>query len=186
MQLNDNLRLDYLKLNFSGNATINQDLNYKGTVYAANSDVASNLDMTYLRATWFRPITKSESMQTNWMIDLKGFKFDTKVNGTNQSTGLVQSENKSFQGVIPTIGFAIKANLDSQARTQAYAEISGLPLGKYGTFYDAEAGLKYAVGDNISINAGYRIFDLDVKNPSNEDNGQFKLSGPYFGIAGKF
>lgn len=180
----NDLRLSYMNLSYSGNKTLSNTLTYQGTQYTASTPVESNLDMTYIRATWSHHITQSDSIETNWLIDLKGFKFDSQVSG-NLGSGAVTS-TKSFSGVVPTMGLSIASNLDASGNLKFTGEISGLPLGKYGSLYDSEIGLKYKATQNLSIIAGYRNFNLQIKDPNSSENGQFKFIGPYFGINGNF
>jgi hypothetical protein len=76
--------------------------------------------------------------------------------------------------------------LDKAGKLQGFAEISGIPLGKYGNFYDAEVGLKCKVAKDTSVNVGYRIFDLDVKDPDSNEQVRFKLAGMFYGLDHKF
>jgi len=185
IQLSNNLRIAYMKLNYNGNSTLHQTLNYQDVQYNANAVVNSKLDITYVRLTRAHHITWSDTMSIDWLLDFKGFKFDTAISGQDAS-GKMNSAAKTFQGVVPTIGASIIANLDDEGTIKINAEISGLPLGKYGYFYDGEVGLKYKPTEHFSAIAGYRALDLNVKNPSDNENGQFKFSGPYFGITGNF
>lgn len=184
LYLGDSWRFDYTRIDYSGNATLKESLEYEGTYYQVNAAIASKLDLTYARATWLRPITKSPVLETNWMIDIKGFSVDTEVSGTEEGTGRHVTEKKKFNGAVPTIGFGIKGRLLN--KVYGFAEISGLPLGKYGSFYDAEAGLKAQILPNTSLNAGYRVLDIDVKDPDTNEHGQFKLSGPFAALEHRF
>lgn len=184
LYLGDSWRFDYTKIDYSGNTILQQSLEYEGTQYQVGMDIASKLDLTYARATWIRPITKSPVMETNWMIDIKGFSVDTEVSGTESGTGAHVTEKKKFSGAVPTFGFGIKGRLLDNV--YGFAEISGLPLGKYGSFYDAEAGLKAQILPNTSLQAGYRVLNIDVKDPDTNEHGQFKLAGPFAALEHKF
>ena len=78
-------------------------------------------------------------------------------------TGNTVTQRKHFRGVVPTIGFRVETNPEDRRGLSFFGEISGLPLGKYGYFYDAEAGLKYQANKQVSVKAAYRVFDLNVK-----------------------
>lgn len=175
-----NIRVDYMKISDSGSKAINQNLSYQGTTYNAGTTISSNLDITYARAAWIRPITHSPKIETNWLVDIKGFKFDTAVQGS--VAGVSTKTSKSFTGAIPTIGFNVTAHPDAAGKFEVFAELSGLPLGKYGDFYDVEAGVKYKPSKDMQVDVGYRAVSLNAKNPSNSDHAEFKFAGPYAGL----
>jgi hypothetical protein len=185
--LNDCLRLSYTEWDFKGSKTLTQDITWGGVTYPAGSSAAGDLDVYYSRLTWLRPITRSHAVATDWLIDVKVFSFDASITGRDAGTGNTMTKRKHFRGVIPTIGFRMETNPGARTGLGLFSEISGLPLGKYGYFYDAEAGIKYQANEQFSIKAAYRIFDLNLKEKNADgDKAQFKQSGPYFEIAYKF
>ncbi|MDT8903090.1 hypothetical protein [Anaeroselena agilis] len=185
--LNDCLRLSYTEWDFKGSKTLGYDITWGGVVYQAGSSAAADLDVYYSRLTWLRPITRSQAIATDWLIDIKVFSFDASITGRDAGTGNTVTKRKQFRGVVPTIGFRLETNPGASRGVSFFSEISGLPLGKYGYFYDAEAGLKYQANKQFSVKAAYRVFDLNVKEKSSDGSkAQFKQSGPYFEIAYKF
>lgn len=182
VQFGDGLRLSYSNFNYSGHSTLTQNLSYEGNTYTASTPIDSNLGIKYARATWFKTLSKSDIANTKLLFDVKGFEFNTKVSG--DISGTTTSTEKTFRGAIPTIGFATNIKIDKNI--DAFGEVTGLPLGKYGHIYDYEAGVRYNVDKNVVINAGYRSIDLKLKDSGNGDNVQFKLSGPFFNAQYKF
>jgi opacity protein-like surface antigen len=182
VQFGDGLRLSYSNFNYSGHSTLTQNLSYEGNTYTASTPIDSNLEIKYARATWFKTLAKSDVTNTKFLFDIKGFEFNTKVSG--DISGTTTSSEKRFRGAIPTIGFATNIKIDKNIN--AFGEITGLPLGKYGHIYDYEAGIRYNVDKNVLINAGYRSIDLKIKDSGNGDNVQLKLSGPFFNAQYKF
>lgn len=182
VRFGDGLRLSYGKFSYSGHSILSQNLSYEGNTYTASTPIDSNLGIKYGRATWFKTLNKSNVTDTKLLFDLKCFEFETKVAG--DIAGATITSEKTFRGAVPTIGFA--ANTKLGQNVSAFGEITGLPMGKYGHFYDYEAGVRYIAARDVVINAGYRSFDLNVKDPDNEDNVRLKLSGPFFNVQYKF
>ena len=185
LNLGRTLRLAYTKFSYGGFGTPTVgNVTYDGQDFDVTADVTTNIDINYYRLSWLIPVTTSDEMTTKWIIDLKAFKFNTKLVGEDPTTHNPVTVQKSFQGAIPTIGFAASFRLASNLT--AYGEITGLPLGKYGHFYDMEGGVKYEIGE-LAIGAGYRNFDFNVKDGStNGNNVQLKLAGPYYNVSYKF
>lgn len=185
--LNKNLRLSYTNWSFDGSKTLTQDITYGNSTYSAGFGADSHLGVDYYRLTWLRPITKSEALDTSWLIDLKGFKFDTSITGHDNITNTTKTESKSFAGAIPTIGFRAATKLQGETGVVGFAEVSGLPLGKYGHFYDMEIGAKYQFNKQAAASVAYRTFDLAINDgKDNGDKAQLKQSGPYFEVVYKF
>ncbi len=184
--LTGNLRLSYTNWSFDGAKTITQPISYGGTQFIDGYNTDSHLGVDYYRLTWLRPITKSQAVDTSWLVDLKGFKFDTSITGTDSSNN-TKTESKSFAGVIPTIGFRASTKLQGESGLTGFTEISGLPLGKYGHFYDMEIGAKYNFNKQAAASVAYRTFDLSINDgKDNGDSAQLKQAGPYFEIMYKF
>lgn len=184
LHISDNLRLAYTSFGYDGHRTISKSITYGGSTYNAGVDVKFDFDIDYYRLTWYRPITKTPALKTGWLIDIKGFNIKTGLFGMT-SAGTSQGVSKNFKGVIPTIGFSADARISENV--SAYAEVSGLPLGKYGHFYDGEIGLKYNPTPNSKVFVSYRSFDLDIKDgDENGDRAKLKLSGPFMGMSYNF
>lgn len=180
----DGFRVSYMNIGYGGTGTLTQQLDYQGNTYSQSTVVNSNLDLKYARVTFIKPITQFFGMTTKLLLDIKGFDINAQVTGIDSTTHTIQTAEKKFRGVIPTVGFAIDNQLGDNLKI--FTEVTGLPLGKYGHFYDGEIGLKYEAPNNISIAAGYRSFDLNVKDPSNGDHAQFKMAGPFANAEYKF
>lgn len=114
------------------------------------------------------------------MIDVKGLNFKGKVDGVANGTRV--STDKSFTGVAPTVGFAISTKASKEVNV--YAEVSGAPLASYGHLYDYEGGVKYHPSENFNITAGYRVFDMKLKN--DDEWAKLKFSGPFFSVDWQF
>lgn len=184
--LNDTLRLAYTKWDFSGGKTLPIDITWGGSTFPAGNTASSILKTDYYRLTWLHHITKSPVLQTDWLIDLKGFNFRAAISGTD-TLGHVVTQSKDFTGVIPTVGLRVVTKLKGNSGLGVFGEITGIPAGKYGYFYDMEGGLKYYLNKQASVTMGYRAFDLYAKDgKADGDKVEFKQSGPFFTLAYKF
>ena len=180
----DGFRVSYMNIGYAGNGTLTDQLKYQDYTYNANVNITSKLDLKYARVTFIKPITQFFGMTTKLLLDIKGFDINTQVTGIDSTTHIMQTGEKKIRGVIPTVGFAVDNQLGDNVKI--FTEVTGLPLGKYGHFYDGEIGIKYEAPNNISVAAGYRSFDLNVKDPSSGDNAQFKMAGPFANAEYKF
>jgi len=119
--LNDCLRLSYTEWDFKGSKTLGFDITWGGVVYPAGSTAAANLDVYYSRLTWLRPITRSQDIATDWLIDVKVFSFDAAITGKDAGTGNTVTKRKHFCGVVPTIGFRLETNPEARRGLNFFA-----------------------------------------------------------------
>ncbi|CQR73375.1 hypothetical protein SOV_51560 [Sporomusa ovata DSM 2662] len=172
----DKFRVAYTNFDYSGHNQLDRSIDFDGKHYDLNENVTSKIDIKYYRATMIHPLSKSTNFNSEWMIDIKGFTFDTAIDSA------LTKSSKKFSCALPTIGVAAQGQI--APNTTAFAEISGLPLGSYGHIYDFETGIKHEMEKDISLTAGYRSFDLKVKD--DEDYAKIKLNGPFFQAAYHF
>ena len=65
-----------------------------------------------------------------------------------------------------------------------FGELSGFKLGKYGYFLNSDFGVKIRPASNVFFTAGYRNFNLNVKN--SPDFARVELRGPFVGGGVRF
>ena len=173
----NNLSIDYMHLHSGGDAnlTLNPVI-FNNKTFTV--DVNTTINFDYLSFNVTNKLVHNDNVKVDWTYGLTRFRFDANVKNK------IFNESKSITARRPVLGLSAVANLDNYEAFQVYAAISGLPAGGYGHFYDAEAGLKYNIQNNISVTAGYRIIDLKVTHDNDYLN--YKLSGPFFGATYNF
>lgn len=171
--LKDNLRVSY------------NDFRYRGAKQLLDApwpsiDLRSELGLQYGAVTWFSPIKKTEHFEANWLVDLKGYRIDGQMGLLSGNRDLLSSEQMQFSGLAPTLGVAVAGDVTEALRL--YGEVSALPLGNVGSFWDLHAGLKYRVEDRTFLHLGYRVFDLVTPNSALQMALHTRMGGPYFGL----
>ena len=173
-------QFSYLRFEYDGDKTITRQIEYNGRTYTAGSRVVSNLDVQYLRLGWNRQLLTfaDDKLKFGFMLDVKGIIADMSLN----ASALGFNESEKFAGGLPTVGLSLGAN--PHQKFNLFAEISGIPAGSYGHFFDAEGGIKFIPFKNLSLMAGYRVVDLKVEYDDN--SADLQLTGPFFGGALRF
>lgn len=171
---NSKFRLAYTQVNYSGENTVTRTVEFAGKSYTAGTLVNSSLDIQYARFGWiWQFVNLFGKLKAGPMIELKAISADISLEAPNLSPKITESE--SFIGGLPTPGFALDVN--PLEAINLFAEISGLPAGDLGYFFDAEAGVKLTAISNFSLTAGYRI--IDIKAESDPDFVKIKMTGPF-------
>ncbi len=169
---NSTFRLAYTQVNYSGDNTITRTVEFKGKSYTAGTLVNSNLDIQYARFGWiWQFVNLFGKLKAGPIVELKGISADISLEAPNLSPKITES----FFGGLPTPGIAVDVN--PVKAINLFAEISGLPAGDLGYFFDAEAGVKITAITNFSLTAGYRI--IDIKAESDPDFVKIKITGPF-------
>lgn len=169
---NSKFRLAYTQVNYSGENTVTRTVEFAGKSYTAGTLVNSSLDIQYARFGWiWQFVNLFGKLKAGPMIELKAISADISL----EAPTLSFTESESFIGGLPTPGIAIDVN--PLEAINLFAEISGLPAGDLGYFFDAEAGVKLTAISNFSLTAGYRI--IDIKAESDPDFVKIKMTGPF-------
>lgn len=168
---------DYIHVHGAGKTNLGSDtLKFAGTTFDGN--IKSQSDFHYLKLNVDNPIINVAGTGIDWKYGLTGMYWKGKVKGNEKSTGINMNKSKEYGAPVPTLGLG--AHVSILPSLKVYANISGLPLGGYGHFYDFEAGLRYNPIDVLGINVGFRRIDMTLKH--DDDYANLRLNGPYAGL----
>ncbi len=123
-------------------------------------------------------------------INLEG-EVDIRTGGPLSGLGLAigRTFGRRQEWVDPIIGGRLRWNIDDKLAAAVRFDFGGFDIGEGSNLtWNLVAGIDYKLKENMSLKAGYRIFDLDYDSGSgNKEFGidaQFK--GPIFGLTMKF
>ena len=183
-----NMSLDWVHASSSGNAKLKDDLKLDNKTFSKGSGINSDSNLNYIKFTVTQPImdTPAAGLSWNYGVAAVNWKMSadgsaTMIQGGNTAT-VSQSASEDYTVPIPMIGLGGAVTV--APGLGAYATISGLPLASYGHIYDLETGITYRPIPSLSVRAGYRRVDINVHH--DDDRGEFKLNGPFFGLAYNF
>ena len=175
--------MDYIHVHGAGNREFTKasPLLFGGVNLRGN--IHSQSDFHYLKLQITNPVNKHYGSGIDWSYGLTGIYWKGSAEGTpvseNESISKKSITKTEEVGVpVPTLGIGGHAKLYDNIN--AYAHISGLPLGGYGHFYDFEAGIRFNPTDRFGIDIGYRKIHVNVKHK--KDHGTFNLQGYFAGI----
>lgn len=161
----------YSQFDYGATKQLATQIQYNGTTYPINDVVSSSLKIKYYGAIWDTTANDRQGTTAAITFGARGIHLD----GVLQSAANGKVE-KSFNYTVPVVGFSVQS---TNGGTQLFARISGLPAGGHGYFFDGEAGVKFSVGKDAMLTAGWRTFDVNVKKSGDVAN--IRLSGPYVG-----
>jgi len=179
---NSRLRLAYTQIDYSGDKDIARILEFNGKTYTLGTRVITDLKVNYLKLGWIWQFihTADGVFKLGTVLEAKGFWTDTSLKAPNMIPPI--DESKKLVAGLPTVGLAIDIN--PHEIVNIFGEVSGLPAGKYGYFFDGEAGVKIIPIKNFSIVGGYRLFDIKADDDPNY--AKLRISGPFVGATVRF
>ena len=171
------LTLDYIYVHGSGDRNFSgrNVLTFGGWRY--RGEVNSKSTLHYLKLNVTNPFAPSHKNGLDWSYGITGMFWKGSVKGI--TTGGRYVEKSEEYGIpVPTLGLGVHTALTPNFN--AYAHISGLPLGGYGHFYDFETGIRYNPIKPLAITAGFRRIDVNVNH--DDDYGKLTMNGPFAGL----
>jgi len=175
---NSKIRFAYTRVDYEGDQTLSRTIDFNGKSYTVGARVVSDFEIQYFRLGWiWQFLNIEDKLKLGPMVDLKGIMADLSLNAPTLSI----NESEEFLGGLPTIGAALDFNvvedLDILGNVSLFGEISGIPAGDLGHFFDAEAGIKIMPCKYFSITGGYRVIDFEVED--DPDFASLTITGPF-------
>ncbi len=176
------LRADYVKIDYAADHEMRRTVVFNGETYTVGTRVVSSLRLDYWRFGWTWQFLGGPYSKVKFgtLLEAKYAAVDTSLEAPNLTPPVL--EKKKLSGALPTVGLVL--DLNPAQSVNFSAEASGASLGDRGHVIDGEATLKLILPSGIILDAGYRYFDLDVRD--DPDFAKLKLSGPFLGAGIRF
>jgi len=121
-------------------------------------------------------------------INLDG-EIDIKIGGPLAGLGLGRKFGRREEWVEPVVGGRLRWGLNDKLAVVVRGDFGGFGIGEGSNLtWNFLAGVDYKLKENMSLKAGYRIFDLDYDSGSgsNEFGLDAQFRGPIFGLTMHF
>ncbi len=114
---------------------------------------------------------------------------DIVVGGPLSGLGLGRTFRRRGEWVDPIVGGRLRWDINEKLAAAVRFDFGGFDIGEGSNLtWNLVAGIDYKLKDNMSLKAGYRIFDLDYDSGSgiNKFGIDAQFRGPIFGLTMKF
>jgi len=170
--------LEYIPLKWDADKVVTRTIEFSGEKYTVGTRVQSSLDLKFLKGGY----------EYDFLVGKLGFLGGTLdvlvANASVQlkapALGIDQKEDKTVP--IPMIGLI--GRIYPSKWVNLTGKASGLPLGSYGSVFDAEVSLNINPIKYLGISGGYRYFSTNLK--YNDNSLDYKLDGPFVGLDIRF
>jgi hypothetical protein len=176
------LRVAYVKMDYRADQDVQRSILFNGQLYTLGTRVATTLNLEYWRYGWIWEFVGGPYSRVRFgtLLEAKRISVDSSLS-TPELVPPV-SAAKKISATLPTVGFVLDAY--PARAVDIFAEASGIRGGSRGHALDGEAGVKLALGSHVLLSAGYRYFDLEVRD--DPDFAKLKNAGPFVGGALRF
>ncbi len=176
------IRFGFSRTSYSGDREVARTFAFAGRTYTFGTRVVSDVDVTHVRVGWaFQFIEAGEGrVRFGTLVQGHGFVVNTLLDAPNLRPP-VREEERLGAGV-PTAGLILDINPHDVVNV--FGEFSGISVGRYGYFVESEFGARVLPVGNLSLTAGYRIFNLHAK--YEPDFARLRIRGPFVGAAIRF
>jgi hypothetical protein len=174
-------RVSYVKFNYLEDATIQRTFVFRGRTFTVGAPATADIKWDLWKFGYEWDFVSRERGFFGVVADLKYNKIDASVD----SPVLRSIAETEVTAPVPTIGVIGRGYiLPMVAITGEFSGISITRDDFEAKFFDFDIYGTVSFGRNIGAQAGYR--SVDVHYLSDEDTGDLKMKGPYFGGVVRF
>jgi hypothetical protein len=177
---NHRVRLSYFQVGYEGDNRLEKTITFRGREFTVGTTIESTADIKDLKLGWAWQFINLADGKIKLGTLLEGGVSWVDYSIKDTSTPL--KTEKSYTVPVAAIGFAL--DVAPWKWMDAFLDLSGLPLGKYGHTLNVEGGVKIIPIKNVSVFGGYRY--SDIKYEDDPDFLKLRLSGPFVGATLRF
>ena len=174
-------RFGYIPVNYEAETTIERTITFRGQTFTVGAPARTDIDWDIWKFGYEWDFVTREKGYAGLIVDLK---YNT-LNASIASPALTRTAATEQKAPIPTIGVAGRGY--PHPMVSIGGEFSGLTInsGEFdASFYDFDVNGAVTFGRYIGVQGGYRSITVDYL--IDDDLGDLKLKGPYFGAVVRF
>ena len=173
---NHKFRLSYVKFDYAEDATIRRTFTFQGRTFTVGAPATADIKWDLWKFGYEWDFISRERGFLGAVVDVKYNKIDASVD----SPVLRSTAATDVTAPVPTIGVIGRGYILPMVAITG--EFSGISINRddfEAKFFDFDIYGTVSFGRNLGAQAGYR--SVDVHYLSDEDTGDLKMKGPYFG-----
>ncbi len=174
---NHRLRVDYFKLNRSGDSRLARQITFDNQTYNINDRVQSLADLRLLGFTYAWSFVHTERFEAGVGLGL----HLVSAEGEGKVTARNIREEGSAGGALPTVALDGAWRISRRWAVTARAQLFSIKIDDAkGQFADYHFDVQYRWRPNVALGLGYSSISIDAESKDVNDPGLFKLetSGP--------
>ena len=180
------LSLTYTEIDYSGEKTLSEKIDFKGKEYEVGYTVDSSIKYTMIDLHYQYDLLDLENILAGFslggVLQVKYLDGDVRLKGTEAATGRSIDEEEDFALYIPMLGLNLHIGILADVLE---ARVRGTAIGYSGnTIYEVMGDISWTPFPFVDIHGGYKTFVIDI----DEDDVVFDydMSGPYVALTVSF
>jgi len=173
---NHKFRLSYVKFNYTEEATIQRVFTFQGRTFTVGAPATADIKWDLWKFGYEWDFVSHERGFAGLVLDLKYNTIDASVD----SPVLSSAATTDVTAPVPTIGGIARVYVVPMLALTG--ELTGISISRddfEAKFFDFDINGTVSFGRHLGAQAGYRSVVVDYL--SDEDSGDLKMKGPYFG-----
>ncbi|MCK4738463.1 MAG: hypothetical protein KAT46_00800 [Deltaproteobacteria bacterium] len=169
------IRYSFIQLEWEGDETISQDINFAGFTYTATASVDTTFSVDMHSLGYEYDIIEVIGNKVGLIAELKYI----DMNANLEASSLAGSDQKDslLKFPLPTLGVVAQVGIPILF---VNAEVTGISLGEKAYFVDADASINFIPLPLLTISGGYRLINIHVDYDDNVGN--INIAGPYLAL----
>lgn len=174
----NHLRFAFLPFEFDGDESLSVPIEFGGTTFDASDHVSTRVKLHTYELSYRFDIHLGEWATVAPLLQMSV--VDGRVEVTDETLGLDSIESQWVP--IPAAG--VRAEFYPIGHLGVFGEAKGFTIGKKGTMWDAQGGLRIQILKYVSLLGSYRVVDYDVDYKGVHID--TRLKGPFAGATLQF
>ena len=176
------IRFQYVPMEYDKNAVLTQTFTFGGRTYTVNAAASMDFEWTLMRFGYEWDAVSTDRGFFGIIAELK----HNKITADLTSAALNVSSSTDTTAPLPAFGGIGRVYVAPSVSLTA--EVTGFKLPESddmrGKFVDFDIYGTFSLGKHVGVQGGYRSLDVDYL--VDDDAGELKMKGPYFGALVRF
>jgi hypothetical protein len=173
------INFEVIPYRLSGENVINRTIEFGGRTYPVQDTITSETNIDYVFGGYQFDIINNRSGHLG--IGGGVAYFDGQASATSVSAGVTASERR--QAPLPMVGGEFRVFvIPDKDIVNINGEAKGLPLGTYGSYFQATGNAGVALARFVRVQAGFAYVHGDVHNSRQTDGFKLRFAGPVFSV----
>jgi hypothetical protein len=177
MGLGSKIRLGYTNLRYAGDRTITREIRFGNTTYARGTQLRSSIKGSYFSGDYEKDFLKGATGYVGGVIGAKFFDVDAVLSAPAKG----ERDVETVRLPVPVVGVVGQGYY---GRFSLGGELTGFTIGPTATFLELYTHGRFALGTQVGIEAGYRVFHLHGE--VSDDLLDMTIGGLFFGVEVNF
>jgi hypothetical protein len=169
------LRVMYFETRQSSSRQIDREIEFRGTAYPVNAEVAVNFNTTVVELAYEYAFIRRDTWELGGSVGIHNLKFDLGLSASGTSLSSMLSQSATANGPLPVVGLHGVWRINDWLYADAQAQFFKISISPYdGSISDYMAALVWQPFRHLAFGAGYNYFQTRLNVNGDRFDGQMR------------